>query len=132
MSVNPAVRTYIYNVATAVTPLVVASGLISSEQAPLWLAVVAAVLAALPPVLSLFNTTKDTPGARKALYGVAAVVLPLLVGYGMVSPDQSQMWLAVAGAVFAAAPSAVARENVGQTSVGVLENVEDAPPGDGL
>lgn len=52
-------RRRIYQVATAVIPLLVAYGLLSSEQAPLWLALAAALLGATAPALAVKNTPKD-------------------------------------------------------------------------
>lgn len=56
---TPAQRKRIYLVAAAVVPLLVAYGLLSSEQAPLWLALAAAVLVGGPPALAAKNTPKD-------------------------------------------------------------------------
>lgn len=57
---NATQRTYVYGIAVAVLPILVAYGLLSADQAPLWLALVAALLAVGPNVLALRNITPDT------------------------------------------------------------------------
>lgn len=59
MKFDARTRTYIYAVAVAVMPILVAYGLLSAEQAPLWLALAAALLAIAPPVLAIRNVTPD-------------------------------------------------------------------------
>ncbi len=58
-SLNAATRTWIYSVAVAAVPLLVGYGLVSADTAPLWLALIAAVLAAGPPLLAIRNVTPD-------------------------------------------------------------------------
>lgn len=55
---NEATRARIYRVLLALQPLVVAYGLASSEQAAMWIAVVAAVLGT---GLASVNTSTKTP-----------------------------------------------------------------------
>ena len=61
---NATQRTWLYGVATAIIPILVAYGLITTEHAPLWLALVAAVLAAVPSFTAIQHVTPDpgTPG----------------------------------------------------------------------
>jgi len=40
-----------------------------------------------------------TPAVRKWLYGIAVVVMPLLITYGVLSAEQAPLWLAIVGAV---------------------------------
>lgn len=61
MNLDARTRTYIYGLAIAVMPLLVAYGLLSAEQAPLWLALAAALLAVVPPALAARNVTPDAP-----------------------------------------------------------------------
>lgn len=51
-------RKWLYGVALAAVPLLVAYGVISEASAPLWIAAVAAVLA---PTLALTHLTPDLP-----------------------------------------------------------------------
>ena len=60
---TPTQRRRIYVVAAAVIPLVVAYGLLSAEQAPLWLALAAAILGAGPATLAAKNTPTGDDGA---------------------------------------------------------------------
>lgn len=62
MKLDATTRTYIYAIAVAVMPILVAYGLLSAEQAPLWLALAAAILAAGPGVLAIRNVTPDDDG----------------------------------------------------------------------
>lgn len=56
---NATQRTYVYGIAVAVLPILVAYGLLTADQAPLWLALAAAVLVGGPNVLALRNITPD-------------------------------------------------------------------------
>lgn len=56
-------RLTVYRVAAAILPLLVAYGLLSSDQAPLWLALAAAVLSIGPPALAARNITPDDDGS---------------------------------------------------------------------
>ena len=40
-----------------------------------------------------------TPAVRKWLYGIAVVVMPLLITYGVVDASRGALWLAIVGAV---------------------------------
>jgi hypothetical protein len=53
------IRRYIYAVALAAIPLLVAFGIIEDSQAPLWVALAGAVIA---PSLALANVTPDPDG----------------------------------------------------------------------
>lgn len=55
------VRRWIYLVATAVVPLLVAYGLLSSDQAPLWLALVGAIVGGVPSVVASLNVRDPEP-----------------------------------------------------------------------
>jgi hypothetical protein len=57
--VNANQRSALYAVAAAVLPILVSYGLLSDEKAPLFLALVGAVLAAIPPVVAFRNVTPD-------------------------------------------------------------------------
>lgn len=56
---SPTVRRYIYGLATAALPLLIAYGVISEEHAPLWLALIGAILI---PGMAWANTTPLPPG----------------------------------------------------------------------
>ena len=66
MNLNATTRTYIYAIATAVMPILVAYGLLTPDKAPLWLALAGAILAAAPPVLAIRNITPDDDGTDGA------------------------------------------------------------------
>ena len=48
------------------------------------------------------------PAVRQWLYGVVTAALPLLVVFGVVRPEDSAMWLALAGAVLGTGTAFVA------------------------
>lgn len=56
---SPTVRRYIYGVAVAVMPLLIVYGVLAEEHAPLWLALVGAVLI---PGMAWANTPPLPPG----------------------------------------------------------------------
>jgi hypothetical protein len=53
------IRRYVYAIALAAIPLLVAFGIIEDSQAPLWIAFIGAVIA---PSLALANVTPDPDG----------------------------------------------------------------------
>lgn len=55
-------RRYIYGIAAAVLPLLVAGGIVTEQHAPLWLAVAGA---ALVPAMA-YKNTNTTPGGKRA------------------------------------------------------------------
>ena len=59
---SAAQRTYLYAVAVAAMPILVAYGLLTADTAPLWLALVGAVLSAVPPVVAIRHVTPDDDG----------------------------------------------------------------------
>lgn len=63
MNLSAQTRTYIYGVAIAAMPILVAYGLLSADQAPQWLALAAALLAVVPPALAVRHVTPDPPRA---------------------------------------------------------------------
>ncbi|MGK0541480.1 phage holin [Propionimicrobium lymphophilum] len=52
-----------------------------------------------------------TPQLRQAIYTVLAAITPLAVAYGLMTPDQSALWLALGSAVLNAAALLLARKN---------------------
>ena len=52
-----------------------------------------------------------TPQLRHAIYTVLAAITPLAVAYGLMTPDQSALWLALGSAVLNAAALMLARQN---------------------
>lgn len=65
MKLSPAVRRWVYGVALAAMPLAVLYGIVSEAAAPLWLALVGAVLV---PGLALANVPPG-PGKRRRTDG---------------------------------------------------------------
>ena len=59
---NNITRRYVYGIATALVPIAVGYGIISSEDATLWIALVASVLV---PQLAMQNTSSSEPKHRK-------------------------------------------------------------------
>lgn len=55
-------RAYAYRVATAVVPILVTYGLLAEGQAPLWLALITAVISAAPPALAAKHTSTHGQG----------------------------------------------------------------------
>ena len=45
------------------------------------------------------NRWIPSPAARRWLYGIAAALGALLVGYGIMTASESGLWLALAGAI---------------------------------
>lgn len=62
-ALTPAVRRWIYGVATAVLPVLVAYGVLDGERAPLWVAVAGAFLV---PGLAFVHTDPATPSGMPA------------------------------------------------------------------
>ena len=56
---NATQRSALYAVAAAILPILVAYGLLDDSKAPLFLALVGAVLAAIPPVVAFRHVTPD-------------------------------------------------------------------------
>jgi hypothetical protein len=59
MHLSAETRRWIYAIALAVVPLLVAYGVLEESAAPLWIALIGAVVA---PALALNNITPDAPG----------------------------------------------------------------------
>lgn len=59
---TPKVRAWIYGIAIAVIPLLVAGGILSEEDAPLWVALVGAVLV---PGMALAHVPGRRPRGRE-------------------------------------------------------------------
>lgn len=51
------------------------------------------------------------PEVRAWLYGIAAAVVPLLIGMGVVTAEHGGLWLALAGAVLGTPALILARAN---------------------
>ena len=58
---NASTRTAVYGVALAVIALLVGYNVLADDKAPLWIALVSAVLAAAAPVTALKHITPDPP-----------------------------------------------------------------------
>lgn len=57
------------------------------------------------------NRWVPDPAVRKYLYGVVVAMIPVLVGFGLVSPEQVQLWLNLAGAVLGLGTTVLAVAN---------------------
>jgi hypothetical protein len=51
------------------------------------------------------------PTIRKYLYGVVLAMIPVLVAFGLISPDQVQLWLNLAAAVLGLGTTVLAAAN---------------------
>lgn len=80
----PGLRQWVQVVSAAVVAALVSYDWVSTSQAELWLALVAAVL---PPALSAFNSAN---GRRTIFYAVIASVQALVLGYDLATADQVQ------------------------------------------
>ena len=81
---TPSIRRRLYTAAGALLAILVALGLIRGDDAPLWLAVVDAVLALVVAGLALANLNSDTWAAfRLAVYGLVAAAGPALATVGI-------------------------------------------------
>lgn len=78
----PALRQWIQVVSAAIVAALVSYDWVTTSQAELWLALVAAVL---PPALSVLNSAN---GRRTLFYGVVAAVQALVLGYDLATPEQ--------------------------------------------
>lgn len=78
----PSVRQWIQVVSAAVVAALVSYDWVSTSQAELWLALIAA---ALPPTLSALNSAD---GRRTVLYSVIAAVQALVIAYDLATSAQ--------------------------------------------
>jgi peptidoglycan/LPS O-acetylase OafA/YrhL len=102
-------RRWLYIIAGAVIALMLGYNVITENVAPLWLALIAAVLWALGNITAIINT--DSTG-RAAIYGVAVAVVGLLVAYRILTEQQAVLWLTVAAAVLGLGTQILATVNV--------------------
>ena len=51
------------------------------------------------------------PAIRKYVYGVVLAMIPVLVGFGLISPEQVQLWLNLAAAVLGLGTTGLAVAN---------------------
>ena len=51
------------------------------------------------------------PLIRRYIYGVVLAFIPILVGFGVISPEQVQLWLNLAAAVLGLGATALALPN---------------------
>lgn len=106
---NSTLRSYLYGVAAAVVAVLVVLGYLTDDAAPLWLALIGAVLWAAGNITAIVNTTSV---GRAALYGVGLAVLALLAKYGIVDQTQIPVWGALLAAVFGVGTNALALTKV--------------------
>ena len=109
MNLNANARTYVYGVAVVAIALLVGYGLITQDQAPLWLGLIGAVLWAAGNLTAIRNTTSV---GRAALYGVGIAVVALLVGYNLLSSTQAPLWIGLLGGVLGLGTNALALSKV--------------------
>lgn len=104
------VRRRIYQVAGALLTILVLLGFITEGDAPLWLAVVDAVLALVVACLALFNLNADTWAAfRLAVYGLVATAGPALATVGI---KLDERWPLLITQVLTIAAAALAVRNI--------------------
>lgn len=107
---TPSIRRRIYTAAGAVLALLVVLGIIRGDDAPLWLAVVDAVLALTVAGLALWNLNADTWAAfRLAVYGLVATVGPALATVGI---KLDERWPLIITQLLTIAAAVLAVQNV--------------------
>lgn len=71
------------------------------------------------------------PAVRRYVYGIVATAIPLLVIFGLITPDQVQLWLNLAAAALGLGSAALALPNtpksVATESEAVTQPSSDAP-----
>lgn len=104
------VRRRIYKIAGALLTILVLLGFITEGDAPLWLAVVDAVLALVVAGLALFNLNADTWAAfRLAVYGLVATAGPALATVGI---KLDERWPLIITQLLTIAAAVLAVQNV--------------------
>lgn len=99
-------RKYLYGLAgTVIAVLVGVYGVLTEDQAAVWLALVGAVLWAAGNLTAIRNTTSV---GRAALYGVSLAVLAVLVKYQIIDNNEMTLWAGVLAAVFGVGSNAMA------------------------
>jgi hypothetical protein len=109
MNLTAKARAYIYGVAAALVAALVVLGYVTEDVAPLWLALVGAVLWAAGNLTAIAHTTSV---GRAALYGVGLAVLALLARYQIVDQTQVPVWGALLAAVFGVGTNVLALAKV--------------------
>lgn len=106
---NPATRTRIYMAATGIVTVLGILGILTPDEAPLWLAVVDAALAVTVAAIALRNLDDDTWARfRAALYGLAGAGVPALATIGLVIDER---WPIALGSLLTIASSVLAVSN---------------------
>ena len=70
------------------------------------------------------------PAIRRYVYGIVATAIPLLVLFGLITPDQVQLWLNLAAAALGLGSAALALPNTPKEASVAIEAVTE-PPSDG-
>ena len=109
MNLTSDARKYLYGVAAVVIALLVGYGLLTQDQAPLWLGLVGALLWAAGNLTAIIHTTSV---GRAALYGVGLAVVALLVGYDILNDAQAPMWVGLLGGVLGVGTNALSFSKV--------------------
>lgn len=105
MNLPDSTRLYLYGIAAAAVAALVVLGVVTDDAAPLWLALVGAILWAAGNITAIMHTTSV---GRAALYGVGLAVLAVLAKYGIVDQTQIPVWGALLAAVFGVGTNALA------------------------
>jgi hypothetical protein len=123
-------RKYLYGVAAVAVALLVGYGLLTQDQAPLWLGLIGAILWAAGNLTAIQHTTSV---GRAAVYGVAVAVVALLVGYNLLAPTQAPLWLALLAGVLGVGTNVLAFTKVTPDVVpGVVVDDGGADMSDGM
>lgn len=88
-------RQEFYGVAGAAIALLVAYNVITADKAPLWMALVTALLWVSANITQI---TKATDAGRAAIYAVSVAAAGLLSGYGILGNEQVPLWLGLIAA----------------------------------
>lgn len=68
---------------------------------------------------------RPTEAQRSYVYAVAIAVMPLLVGYGLVTEDKTVLWVGLLGAVLQTGPLTLARSRIGAAGLDDTDNIPD-------
>lgn len=105
------VRAALYTLLPIVSTLLVGYGVLTTDKAQLWGALVTAVLG---PVIAAFNA-RTVSTIRTAFYSLLSAVQALVVGYGLTTNAAIDYWMPLVVAIVGAAAGGVAVANTDTT-----------------
>lgn len=106
------VRAFAYTMLPVLSSFLVTTGVLNSDQAVLWSALVLAVLG--PVIAAVYAKTLSS--FRTAFYAVLAAGQALLIGYGLVTDAQVSLWVPIISVIVGGVAGGVASGNTPTTS----------------